>query len=182
VLTRIAHLVALAALVVLLQASDCSALDANNGSGSQAAMCPSSDPLLCPNNQACCSEGNPYECADANGDVQCFPSVPMSGSCSSAVDYCSASGSSEPADSGYLQCAARSQMPLYCDTSVGPQVLQNAPGECCYVGAGATNAIGYICVYGTYDSTGAVCGDEATIADSCPATGTVVKCCYGSAC
>jgi hypothetical protein len=141
--------------------------------------------LLCPNNQACCSEGNPYECSDANGNVQCYASTPGSGSCSSAIDYCSASGSagsSESADSGYLQCAAKSRMPLYCNTSIGPQVLENAPGECCYVGQGATSEVGYICVYGTYDSAGATCGDMATIADSCPSTGTVVKCCYGAPC
>jgi hypothetical protein len=84
--------------------------------------------------------------------------------------------------SGYDQCASSSQMPLYCATSTGPQVLQGVPGECCYVGAGATSQTGYICVYGNDDSTGAVCGDMATIADSCPPTGAVIKCCAGSAC
>jgi hypothetical protein len=73
-------------------------------------------------------------------------------------------------------------MPLYCDTSVGPQLLQDVPGECCYVGAGATNQFGYLCVYGSHDSTGAVCGDMETIQASCPPNGTVVKCCYGAAC
>jgi hypothetical protein len=181
VLTRIARLAVLAAGLLLLQADDCSDLAAST-SQTQTSTCPSTDPLLCPNNQACCSSGNPYECSDASGSVQCYPSPPMAGSCSNAVDYCSASGSSEPTDSGYLQCAAKSQMPLYCNTSVGPQVLQDVPGECCYVGEGATSEVGYICVYGTHDSTGATCGDLATIADSCPSTGTVVKCCYGAPC
>jgi hypothetical protein len=106
----------------------------------------------------------------------------MASSCSGAADYCSASGSDQPPDTGYLQCAALSQMPLYCDTSLGPQLLQGVPGECCYVGAGATNQVGYICVYGSHDRTGAVCDDMATIQDSCPPTGTAVKCCYGSPC
>src|SRR5277367_1293481 len=108
--------------MLLLQADDCSTLDPSTQSQAQTNTCPASDPLVCPNNQACCSEGNPYECTNANGSPQCFPAPPMAGSCSSAVDYCSASGSDEAPDTGYQQCADRSQMPLYCDTSLGPQV------------------------------------------------------------
>ena len=180
--TWIARAVALASSLMVLQAADCSTLDQSSQSQGQTNTCPASDPLLCPNNRACCSAGNPYECSDANGSVQCYPGVPMARQCSGQIDYCSRSGSDQAPDTGYLQCAARAQTPLYCDSSSGPQLLQNVPGECCYIGAGATNQVGYLCVYGDHDSTGAVCGDMATIQDSCPASGTVVRCCYGAPC
>jgi hypothetical protein len=84
---------------------------------------------------------------------------------------------------GYQQCAnSPLNTPLYCNTYLGPQLLQGVPGECCSIGQGATSQVGYLCINGNTSTSGGVCQDMATIAGGCPQTGTLVRCCAGGPC
>lgn len=171
----IAALVLTAAVALLSQGESC---------GGDDNPCPKSDyPLYCPHNGGCCPADSPYSCtSNATGKDVCFTTPFPAGYCRNAQDYCSVGGSDSGPSNGYAQCANFPQAPLYCDTYVGPQLLDSVPGECCSIGTGATSQVGYLCVYGNTTSSGGVCQDMATISAGCPSNGTVVRCCYGGPC
>lgn len=147
--------------------------------------CPSSSPLYCPQSGKCCQTESPYHCGDT-----CYASQAAAvAACANggSEETCTASGGGGGGQSGYQQCENAGNTPLYCDTYSGPQLLMGVPGECCSIGAGATNQVGYLCVYTGGNgvpttSSGGVCNDQASIVAGCPSNGTVVRCCYGSPC